>query len=59
MNESLDFKLIAEQNLVLSDLLDGVENGKRDDFYYNIGFGIQYRFGSKKSDNLNSVTNEN
>ena len=59
LNESLDFKLIGEQNLVLSDLLDGVENGKRDDFYYNIGFGIQYRFGFKKSDNLNSVTNEN
>ena len=59
INESFDFRIFAEQNIVLSDLLDGVENGKRDDFYYNFGLGIQYRFGTKQHNKLNSVTDEN
>jgi len=59
VNQSLDLKFIAEQNIALNDLLDGVENGKRNDFYYNFGLGIQYRFGTKQKNKLKTVTDEN
>jgi len=40
----ISLKLFAEQNIVLSDRLDNFENGRRDDFYYNFGFGLNYFF---------------
>ena len=45
-------KIFAEHNIVFSDELDGIANGKRDDFYFNFGFGVNYYFGSKKKNNI-------
>ncbi len=42
-----DLRLFAESNFTFSDKLEGVESGKRDDFYYNIGLGLNYKFGKK------------
>lgn len=41
-------KVFAEDHFTFSDKLDLVENGKRDDFYYNFGIGLNYYFGRKK-----------
>lgn len=37
--------IFAEQNVVFSDKMDGIIAGKRDDFYYNFGIGLNYYFG--------------
>jgi curli production assembly/transport component CsgG len=38
---------------VLSDELDYLVRGKRDDHYFNFGVGINFYFGSAKSANNN------
>lgn len=43
----LDVRLFAESNFTFSDELDGVISGKRDDYYYNFGIGLNYKFGLK------------
>jgi len=48
VSESIAIKAFAESNLTFSDNLDLVENGKRDDYYYNFGVGVNYYFGRKK-----------
>jgi curli production assembly/transport component CsgG len=45
----LGIKAFAEDNFTFSDDLDLVSMGKRDDFYYNFGIGINYYFGRKLS----------
>ncbi|OZV67954.1 CsgG/HfaB family protein [Winogradskyella aurantia] len=40
INESLGINLLAESNFTFSDEIDGVINGKRDDFYYRFGLGL-------------------
>ena len=37
----------AEGDLLFTDLLDGVENGKYDDGYYNFGIGVSYLIQQK------------
>lgn len=44
ISKRVGLKLFGEHNLVFSDELDAIEHGKRDDFYYNIGLGINYFF---------------
>lgn len=44
LSNKLGIKLFGEQNLVFSDKVDGVVHGKRNDFYYNLGLGINYYF---------------
>lgn len=44
ISNKVGIKLFGEQNIVFSDVMDGVENGRRDDFYYNIGLGLNYYF---------------
>ena len=44
ISNKIGIKLFGEHNLVFSDELDGVVSGKRDDFYYNIGIGLNYYF---------------
>ncbi|MAZ71962.1 MAG: hypothetical protein CMC70_02335 [Flavobacteriaceae bacterium] len=39
--------LFAEYNFTFTDKLDLLENGKRNDFYYNFGIGVKYLFGDK------------
>ena len=38
-------KLFGEQNLLLTDELDGFVNGKRDDFYWKFGVGLNFYIG--------------
>ncbi|PIQ17871.1 MAG: hypothetical protein COW66_09445 [Flavobacteriaceae bacterium CG18_big_fil_WC_8_21_14_2_50_34_36] len=53
-------KMFAEQNIVFSDNLDRVIQGKRDDFYYNFGVGLNYYFNFKRNTNTdNTLQNEN
>ncbi len=48
--QKIAIKAFAESNYTFSDELDLIENGKRDDLYYNFGMGINYYFGNKKKD---------
>lgn len=53
-------KIFAENNFTFSDKLDAIQNGKRDDFYFNFGMGINYNFGTKKKEQpIDSKTDEN
>ncbi|MAO09070.1 MAG: hypothetical protein CL596_10185 [Alteromonas sp.] len=51
LNQSLGLKIFAEHNITLNDKLDGLENGRRDDYYFNFGIGLDYffNFGKKQS----------
>ena len=42
--------LFGEQNIMFSDDLDMLVQGKRNDYYYNFGFGINYYFNTKRGD---------
>ncbi len=42
---NLGIKVFGEQNLLLSDKLDGFVNGKRDDYYWRVGVGLNFYFG--------------
>jgi curli production assembly/transport component CsgG len=42
---NLGIKLFGEQNLLLNDKLDGLVQGKRDDYYWRIGVGLNFYFG--------------
>lgn len=48
LNEKVSINAFAEQNLLFSDGLDGFEGGRRDDFYYNFGIGVNYHFNINK-----------
>ena len=50
-HQRLVSKGFAESNLVFSDTVDFIENGKRDDYFLNFGIGINYSFGRKKIKN--------
>lgn len=42
VSDYLGIHMFAEPNFTLSDELDGVINGKRNDFYYRFGLGINF-----------------
>lgn len=44
ISNKIGVKIFGEHNIVFSDELDGIVSGKRDDFYYNIGVGLNYYF---------------
>ncbi|WP_144667077.1 CsgG/HfaB family protein [Dokdonia sp. Hel_I_53] len=46
----LSFTAFAEHNILLNDNIDFIDQGRRNDFYYNFGFGLRYglNFKSKK-----------
>lgn len=48
LNEKISFQAFAEQNILLSDDIDGLVAGRRDDFYYNFGVGVNYHFNFNK-----------
>lgn len=48
INDRMSIQVFAEQNLPFTDNLDGLISGKRNDFYYNFGVGINYHFNWKK-----------
>ncbi|MBK5210373.1 MAG: hypothetical protein JJE44_12865, partial [Flavobacteriaceae bacterium] len=42
---NLGIKIFGEQNLMFTDKLDGLENGKRDDYFWRIGIGLNLYLG--------------
>ncbi|WP_035333979.1 CsgG/HfaB family protein [Dokdonia sp. PRO95] len=48
LSPRLHFNAFAEHNIMLDDELDGVSQGKRDDFYFTFGVGLKYGFSFKK-----------
>jgi curli production assembly/transport component CsgG len=42
-------KFFGEQNILLTDELDGFVNGKRDDFYWKFGVGLNFYFGNPQN----------
>ncbi|MRI02084.1 hypothetical protein GH721_16180 [Kriegella sp. EG-1] len=47
LSKNIDVRAFAESNFTFSDELDGVISGKRDDYYYNLGLGLKYKFGGR------------
>lgn len=48
VSDRISFTLNAEWSTPFTDKLDDVVNGRRDDYFYNFGVGLNYHFGSKK-----------
>jgi curli production assembly/transport component CsgG len=48
-SDRVSFVLNGEWNPTFSDFIDNKVNGRRDDYYFNFGVGINYHFGSKSS----------
>ncbi|WP_203293420.1 CsgG/HfaB family protein [Luteirhabdus pelagi] len=44
-SERISMEVNGELNRVFSDKIDNEVQGQRDDFYYNVGFGVNYHFG--------------
>ncbi|RNC86730.1 MAG: hypothetical protein ED556_04740 [Winogradskyella sp.] len=42
VSDQLGLTLFGEQNILFTDELDGVISGKRDDFYYRFGLGLNF-----------------
>jgi len=57
VSESVGIKAYAENNITFSDEVELLENGKRDDYYYNFGIGLNYYFGHKRIDK--KIINQN
>lgn len=57
----LSFTAFAEHNVLLNDDIDFIDQGKRNDFYYNFGFGLRYglNFKSQKKKDNESLVIEN
>lgn len=49
ISKRIGVKLYAEQNFVLSDELDRLSSGKRDDFYWRFGAGINLYVGKNSN----------
>ncbi len=47
-SDRISVTLKGEWNSVFSDKIDNLDIGRRDDFYWNFGLGINYHFGSKE-----------
>ncbi|RMA57876.1 CsgG/HfaB family protein [Ulvibacter antarcticus] len=45
LSDTFDVKAFAESNFTFSDEIDLIESGKRDDYYYSFGVGVNYYFG--------------
>jgi curli production assembly/transport component CsgG len=42
---NIGIKIFGEQNVVFSDKLDGIINGKRDDYFWRVGLGLNFYIG--------------
>lgn len=49
VSKHIDLRFFAESNFTFTDELDNAVNGTRDDYYYNFGVGLKYKFGLKKN----------
>ena len=48
ISERVSIILNAQHNISFTDDLDNLQNGKRNDYYYTFGLGINYRFLKKE-----------
>jgi curli production assembly/transport component CsgG len=55
ISQKLSLKAFAEHNISFSDDLDYVDQGKRNDHYFNFGVGLNFNLGS----NGNEKSNQN
>jgi curli production assembly/transport component CsgG len=44
-SNNIGIKLFGEQNILFTDKLDGLERGKRDDYFWRIGVGLNFYIG--------------
>ena len=44
-SNKLSFFLQGDFNYMFSDKIDNVVHGRRDDYYYNFNFGVNYKLG--------------
>ncbi len=49
VSDRVSFALNAEWNATFTDKIGNKINGRRDDYYFNFGLGLNYHFGSIKS----------
>ncbi|MEL6811577.1 MAG: CsgG/HfaB family protein [Bacteroidota bacterium] len=49
ISERISFNGFLETNQLFSDELDAVVSGKRDDYYFNFGFGLNYFLGKSRT----------
>lgn len=49
VSDRFSFVLNAEWSTPFTDKIDLESNGRRDDYFYNFGLGLNYHFGSKKT----------
>jgi len=50
VSRNIGIKAFAEHNISLDDELDYLVNGKRNDFYYNFGIGVNFYFGKSSQE---------
>jgi len=43
---NVGIKIYGEQNLMFTDKLDGIVNGKRDDYFWRFGVGLNFYIGN-------------
>ena len=55
VSKRISFELSGEWNVTFTDKIDNTPRGRRDDYYYTFGLGLNYHFNSTKS---NIRTNE-
>jgi curli production assembly/transport component CsgG len=48
VSKKMGLKIYGGHNQVYSDMLDGIESGKRDDYYWKFGIGINYYLQKSK-----------
>lgn len=52
VSPGVGLKLFGEHNILVSDQLDYIKQGKRDDHYFNFGLGINFYFGGSKDQGI-------
>jgi hypothetical protein len=49
VSDRVSFVLNGEWNATFNDKIDNLPQGRRDDYYYTFGLGLNYHFGSKRT----------
>ncbi len=58
LSNSLALKVYAEQNINFSDKIDGVVAGKRNDWHYNFGLGLNYNINWNKKTTTDEILSD-
>ncbi len=57
LSNRIGIKFYGEQNILFNDKIDNLISGKRNDFYYNFGFGLNYNFSFTRGASSNQSLN--